>query len=357
MATETPTRARVLIYEPYRFQVGEGGGGVCRSSMLTYDYHVTDYAQAGNPHLNPNCTVTLFRQLISSGDYGVVHIVSHGSERGFAVEVYGFTHAGRTARDQAFADYLANGYTNDQLYASEADNQGYHISVKPAALTAWFVDRKSIVFVASCHSSALNAAWHARDVLGYSDAIPATGVDTDAKIFYPRLIGTKDRGTGNTKREVGQAVAGIRTELEHLGDGHTVLAPIVLDYAPKGSIICSTDTEGFVAFDSTVDTAQDPKKAITASGCDIALTKQAWDGDRRLKFVARASKCPSEARFRVDFRYAESANNHIKLDGNKLPLDTDGVSPNRDYYEWKVECRVPSTTQPGTTRPPPPEDK
>jgi hypothetical protein len=355
MATETPTRNRVLIYEPYQFNIGPCGGGICRSSTQSYDYHVTDYAQPGNPHLSPNCTVSLFKTLISSGDYGVLHIGTHGSERGFAVEVYSFTDAGRTARDHALQDYLANGYTNAQIYAGQSDNHGYHISVTAAALSAWFTDRKSIVYAASCHSSALNAAWHAREVLGYSNEENTD--DADSKIFYPRLIGTRDRGNGNNMREVGQAAAGIRAELIHTGDGHTVLAPIVLDYEPKGSITCSTDTNGFVTFDSTVDTTQDPKKVVNASGCDIALTHQAWDGDQKIKFVARATKCPSEARFRVDFRHAQSANNHIKLDGNKQPLDTNGVSPNRDYFEWKVQCVVPETSAPSTTRPPPNEDK
>jgi hypothetical protein len=338
MVAETPTETMVLVWEPYAFALADESGDTCARTTGRTGYTTDAHSQANNPGIKPVCTLALFKTLISSGEFAVVHVNSHGSDKGFAVEVYEHTARGDKACDRAFERYVnKKGYMRSEIYQSSSID-GYHISLTATALSKWFKDAKSIVVLTSCHGASLNAAWGAREVLGYNNDITKVRSDADCKVFYERLIGVQGRGTGNTRREVGDACQGINAALIHAGTGNTVLAPIVIDFEPSARLLCGQAVDGHVQFDSTMDTSADPADVVTATGCDITLDQIKWSGDDVITFVARANECPDDATFTVHAASALSANNNIELDGNADPANTDGVAPNEDDFTWMVAC-------------------
>lgn len=336
MATETPSRRAALLYAPFAWAHNERNVEACRDACASNDYAVTAYIQ-GRPVAGrqAECNLDLFRRELSSGAYGVIHISSHGNREALGVEAF----ASEADRDRAFARYSAQPEYNGLIGAGGTSNGIPCILIRSAAIRAWSRNEKTIVYVAACNSEGLNQYWNARDRLAYDDQPGDRDATADARRFYERMQGLRDRGERNRSREVRHACAGIN-HLVHSGNGRTVLAPIVVEWAPEGPLAPNQAANGYVEFDSTVRQG-DAAQAITGRGCGIQITNQRWRSPTRLEFSVVLTQGPGQAVMTVVPEHAVSANNGIQLDGNLRPYDQNGVTPNRDEFRWVIPCIVP----------------
>ncbi len=267
---------------------------------------------------------------------GIFGIASHGSSAGPAVEVF----AEEAQRDSAYDYYLAHGYDSFEIYKSDAATpQGrmYHIGAMSLLISRCFESNESIVYNATCHSHDYWAAWDgAREVIGYSGSPTFGQMRGDAEFFWSRLNGYE----GKASRYVDGALGGLL--LSHWGNGNTVLSPTVDEfYPPKDTIVGSTGIDGWIRFDTGMDTNINPEQILKADDTVFSLEDINWgtDGDYDIINFHIKAVGPGPGYLSVD-AYSAISQGGIPLDGNRNPPGTDGVGPNGDDYGIRYDSDI-----------------
>jgi len=317
---ETPSSLNGILFLPF-FYEAEVEYRLARdatwNALENQGYSVTVFEQevAG---MNPTgANLIHFNTSISSGDYGVICIFSHGAgppSPGLAVEAYVKNSSGLAARDQNYTKYLEQGFKPEWIEKGWTE-LSYVISVTPLYISSHFKDAKTIVYVAACYSATFSDSLaKARDVLGYAAESNTTQQYKDAQMFWGNMDGTRNQGT---KRPVKEAINEC-PKLSHIGAGNTVLAPIVKEHGGSP-----------VVFDCKMDTSIAPDQVVTSA--DVALVYMNWVGDDTITFVIYPPPPPPyKITFIVHADKATSGNNGAKLDG-------DWVGPNGDDYVYTQE--------------------
>jgi len=267
---------------------------------------------------------------------GIFGIATEGGLQGLAVEVFPYTHEGEVARDSAYQYYLANGYSEDEIFTDEKTNYGYHIGVKPQLIDACFRSANSIVHVGACYGLWHAWAWNdARDYLSYNSAVYDATVESDASTFWSRLNGTD----GKQSRYVGAALSGLTLQASSTSMLNTVLSPTVEAISPpEGTEIDSAGVDGLIRFDTRMDTQIDANYIIDGDS-RVAVEDAYWDteGDKDVIRFHLRSITEGTGRLQVRASLATSQGG-MALDGNTEPTDTDGVGPNGDDYLVEYDC-------------------
>lgn len=285
----------------------------------------------------PVCKVSKLKTDLDAG-YGIWAQSSHGSSNGFVAEVY-TTFQADTA---AFNAYLRNGYVEGvDIYLSTVGPPAYPQGVWCISVTSNWVSRnfyswKTLVFDGTCYSM-VYANWPgARAVLGYPGACPSSGVDWDEYIIFRNLNGKHDLYAQHPEtRILSNAIQG--TTVNHSGSMNTVLSPTIRDHTIPDSI-----SQRFVAqvrFDCPMDKEYtEPWKVIQATG-GIQVYNWAWKDDDKVQFelIGRQPGTPGTVKL-ISWDPFTTIEGARSRDGF-IPIDGDGIGPNRDGDFWTVTTK------------------
>ncbi|MDH4037169.1 MAG: C25 family cysteine peptidase [Candidatus Krumholzibacteria bacterium] len=275
---QTPSSKQAFLFQPYFFALGDMGDAYF-AAAIDQGYVVTERSQ-------PIATTTpqyglsdMFSGL--SGGYGLFLHSSHGGENGTAAEAFEYTPDGLSARDNKYNYYVTHGVPAADIYSGESAPDGYHISVRPAAISSRYVSANSIVYVISCRAHTWNAtAWpNSRCRLGYTPDCYPTPARNDATAFWDAMRGVN----GVANRTVTNAKSG--TMIELAGDGATTLTPWVSGFSHTSG----TSIPGTLAIWWTFDTGTN--QAANPIGTDgiVQLVSYVWDSSTQLSATVQCA--------------------------------------------------------------------
>ncbi len=288
---------------------------------------------------NPDVRVGNVKAALTKG-YGLPFLHSHVAfypgltDAGIIlVELY----ATSGARNTAFADYLANGYSSSDLLTFDVPKSGYTIygiGMSSFLIAGVYTDRGSYVCVDGCNSNCLATAFVGHKAfIGYDYECQANVALNDVNTLYSNMAGWN----GVSKRVLSQAWQGT-TFAAPTGQTNVVLAPIVnaTDLVEDGQLL--NDRTFYVHFDCPMNTVVPLTDIIRGSGA-IEVANIAWQGNDQISFTAKG-------RYRGGGRVivasdtttrnccgARSWPANIGLDGNSDDYPgQNGHSPNGDDY-------------------------
>lgn len=374
---ETPKKKNAIIFGPH--PSAQDVDEAIERWLCAENYGVTKYVWGRGGD-----TPTIARlQSIATAGFAVLVIVAHGGTDAITLEDYAH-------RDSAVAHY--NRYRNDPAYANlkndlehgavpEPDPSGggsgtrYYVGLKTAGLHKLFggVDNnRSIVCALACKSWEMQTTntpkpFGATEFLGYSGVLDNKTRSKGARGFA--IMGGPD---GIPSRPVAPAFAG---KMKHDGPGNTTLAPACTDHTPENDVVLPlhVKTDGFTDYETKMNVTN--AAIMEASGCEAAITDQAWTNETHHQFKVEPTK-KGRLVFKVKPTVAVSQNNDNWLIGNLyLPSDDyqdprteinecqfgqsglDGLRPcvpDENPYRWCVWCQEKPADPPGRPKEPKP---
>ncbi len=343
-ANHGSTSEYALQFEPYAFHLNVRGAEYC-NAMSDQDYELTPFIDT-TADTFPQVTLLDFVDIMTAVPFGKIFLSMHGNTDGFSVEAF----AGTGAQDacvRRFLEYLAMGYTqwtpstpSGTIYVASSAG-GWGISITPAKVADLFQARKTTVYNAACYGHAYAAiAWPNNadgDILGYN--IEPTTAWSDANTFWNRQNGE----AGKAMRTVTASKSGLTT-LQLLGNGDTVLSPVVTSFSPAPNTILNGTVQGSVTFDCDMNANIGANWVIEGlpvlGGGDCIVNNAEWDpwDPKRVTFEIEPIKM-GQCIVAVNSR-ATCADGPYSLDGNTDPYGTDGFGPNRDSYKVALQSNV-----------------
>jgi len=347
----TPGNNKTIIFNPIAFD-NASHHGPCQTTSQHHQYIITLYTENNNPGVNPTVTLTDFINEMQTSDIGIIYFESHGGDDNIGVEFFENTQNGLAEAGAKYNQYLSDPGIDPSYIDIYGSSSGYCIGITDNGLAHWCTNlSEAIVYTKACHSSGLNDNWNALVAIGYDEEEPFhryAGTDE----FWQRMDGSKDRGPGNTRRSVSNAVDGItgwfiypfhyrrwrltpyvNTNTNPFGT-NVVLSPVVLSHQPESSGLVEEGQIGFVEFDCEMDTTIPENEIIEITGTIGELNNVHWTNNHRIEFTVTNLEEFATAEFRVHADKAISAHNGSQLDGNNNPNGTDGEGPNGDFYNW-----------------------
>ncbi len=249
---ETPASNSFCLFEPFGWQMEFSGSTEHTASSQCFDVTVFRDSQES---CRPTCTVEAFGQALASGA-GVIFVGTHGDSGFFVIEAYENTEEGLAARNQAYEEYLSAGWLPGCIVGT-SDWYGYGIAITGFGIMSRFNDSNTIIYVAACHScTAVYGFQGAREILCYDAAETIVQVGQDAGLFWSAMNGDICRPC----RAVAVAAGPLYNTLRHFqGPGSTVLSPGVCATSPADGALLETLEEGWIAFDTRMNTALAPR--------------------------------------------------------------------------------------------------
>jgi hypothetical protein len=358
--SETPGSDKVVIFSPL---LNEG----IRQSEAT---HVATRLQQQNytsqllvdrtgPDDKPEtATAETFKRALMN-PRGVLFVTSHGDTDKLLVEA-------RADETDCYVKLLlyvaAKKFDSGELECGEFPLPGgghaWGIAMTSAAITHYFRDSETIVYIDACQSWSLRVAFSAaREFLGH-DACPLAPKAAQATfLFWSRMHGEEGNGE---QRWVSVAAAGLPAKMRWQHRPNTLdteLSPSVKEVMPpkESSFAAPTTMKGSVIFDTLMDTTVPAVSLINVEGCDARIRNQKWDPPRTVTFDLDLNTTGT-ATLTVPWGNAKAQRDFKNfLDGNQNPQNTDHVGPNRDDFKWRVFCTSGTQTpSPAPTVTPPP---
>ncbi len=326
-----------------------------------YNSPVT-YTKASSPSCNGH--FCQFQEMLVAG--ANFWIDSHG---GNVIESYDNVED-RNTRETQLKIAKPDWWTNNYLYTSqtgtgtETNPYRYVICITTLGAAAWCANEKQIIFLGGCATANFFTSYEGGLILGYWGDGGHTGhadYGPDADLLFERMSGAQASGTMrcsqlaltgatiNNGQEAGSdSGGGFGPNFRAWGDlvNNMVLAPAVKDYFPK-SCACVANCAGWVEFDCTM--ATNSTNVVWDTGCvEIDNDSVTWVNDHKIEFDISDATVGSMGTLRLPAINLRSANNEVKLDGNK-------VAPNEDDFPWSVSCTVgacdPAFIQPDQRQP------
>jgi hypothetical protein len=351
----TPGGTGLILFEPCAYYPGEVKSEYCQIAAEHQGYEMVEhYLQDYPPGLYPEVTLDDFAEAMGYTDLGIFFISSHSSHRGVSVEFYEDTEAGELAVWQAWYEYTTTGeYGVDEIWVSCAEEHGYYVYVRPAGLERLCINLgETLVYAFGCHSSSLDAYWHALVHVGYWNR-PHWSFIGD-RFFWDSMDGIllnfQTKSGYSNHRKVSQAVKDIdgyyypygKYWLEFYGEGNVVLSPAVVSHQPwhleqighNGYIEfdCELVTEGVEAEDVVMLTG------VGLYGPELYGVHWALGSNHRIEFGIPDLPGFAWADFLVDPANVMSLYNEVHLDGNTIPPARNSMGPNTgpngDFYNW-----------------------
>jgi len=349
-ANETPGKNfRPHTFSSFSSNLWEFGNtdiGIFRRWVVGSQHYAqgATYGDAANDLTSGGGGIWNFFTFCTDRSSDVMLVTSHGwNDPTTSIEQYPATPQGLAARDSVFNYYNGIFAPGTIMKRNWVRNNGtirsYHLDVTQAFYTTYFQTPQAFAWWATCWSSLLSmtASTEARCFLGYNQVVHSSKCYCDERRILKRMDGQS--GQGN--RPLGAASAGINgacppggASLVRQGRLNTTLSPSVTGNAPTG-IVC-IETQGFVSFDTTMDTTVPPGNVVVAKG-DGILINHAWTGDDRIEFEVVPTKPWPVILYDVIESAARSKADRARLDGNTRPT-TNALGPNRDDYIWVTTC-------------------
>ncbi|MEO0129866.1 MAG: FlgD immunoglobulin-like domain containing protein [candidate division WOR-3 bacterium] len=335
-----PGRDNALIYEPYDWVFHSTLDDYCWKAVGLVEgqhYNVNVKRQLQNPGTSPTGTVTWIKNALQSHLYGVVWWAAHanggpGNEPDrISAEPYELTSAGWAAAQQAYQNYLNQGYyglvqlgQNEHAYSIAITAQGFQTWTKtPSTIDS------ALVYFWGCRTVYLYDDVGAAFFLGYDEVINL-GSTWGADTFWNRMNGYEDL----MKRRSYLASLG-------LAGGHLIAGPtqpwvsqMVLAPTVAAVYFNQNYTNGYLPFDSKMSHYYPNSEILTVTGATIT---DMWWGyfDTELHFIiGNVTQCPQYYTVHYDKAVGMNLDNCIELDGNQNPPNTNGHGPNCDDYKF-----------------------
>lgn len=313
-AFRDPLYQRGLLFLPYKFHIGYEADAFLET-MYSQGYTVVSWKnETGGPEI-PDCGIDKFAWEIEHGFHGMILVDTHSNDTDGAFEAY----RDSTARGAAWNQHLSEGWSPYELTLGRSEG-GYDIGIVPSALDDRFSGgHDEIVLISACDSWMWmeDAFSDARCTVGYrDDCSEHSQVDR----FLRRLNGEE----GVDRRDVLSAIEGLGGGFDYRGNGGTVLAPTVIDISPLPGSVIDEATDGWVEFDTEMDTSLLPAQTTGKA----QLRDQHWEGSDRLSYVIDPYW---DGDFDIQIHDALSAGGSA-LDGNQDPPGTNGHGPSGDPF-------------------------
>ena len=301
----------------------------------------SDFNVVGEPLLKSN--IEDFCTFLSSRNADVMLVASHGTKNSTTlVEKYPNTRAGREACQTSYDLWTSRLGPGTLRKVDGADGVG--IEVTQTFYNLYLDTPQALCWWATCHSASIyipiGPNGKVRDYIYYADSVISTSCSKHEEYVLERMDGRK----GVPKRPLEEAMKGVNSidptiVLMHSGAGNTTLSPAVVLNEPIG-IVCTT-TDGFVLFDTSLDTDIPPQMVLQVFG-DGYGSDWSWLMDDMVLFTVHPTSPDAIIDYTAFEHMAISKQNHARLDGNTNPA-INGHGPNQDDYIWVTICAgIPS---------------
>ncbi len=310
--SQTPAHHAAFLYQPFGQDSGlqnmliEAIGALNGSG-----YTITSYSQS-SASITPS--VTLERDFVNAltGEYGVRVIVTHGSSDGLAVEVYPATQAGADSAVSQRNSYIRQSlFSASEIYVTQADNgTGWSINATPSLVRRLSRSTTNgLAFVVACQSGGYLGNFQGRWAAGVSGTSCTTeGID----LFWQRLASQ----SGANYRYASAAISGI-TGYGTVGDGATVLSPMLVGRSHAEGAVIDGRTSLWVEFDAVMDTLNKP--AFGSEVFAVIRRSRHWSSRSRFEFAITGVQVGSGF-VRIPAEAAISSPGGIKLVGGQDEL-------------------------------------
>lgn len=320
-----PGNKNTILFTPCQWELQYDGAAfvtACVEQGYASPVEVRDQVENTTPCVTPE----EFRNYLRNG-YGEWFLDTHGLWNGFTIMAYEHTSAGETARNIDYDYWVSRGFEGD-IYKSESEH-AYSIDADPVFVGINYADVDGEVYNTACFGGVYeHVAWlWSRVNEGYLDTNYTA--DSDAELFWERRNG----GFGKPYRLSGRAREGM--ELRYFGDSCTVLSPVVSAiYPTSGSSVGGVD--GWVEFDCAMDTDIPANRIVRGYGDPyggrIVVKNAEWVSDDRIEYRISPVVTGSGCGVIIDSGLVRTPSGQV-LDGNQIPLGSDGRGPNRDQYK------------------------
>ncbi|MDD5341880.1 MAG: C25 family cysteine peptidase [Patescibacteria group bacterium] len=321
-----PVGSSALQYHPYEFGLGWDGQEFINLAISqgrdAIDFHNT----SGGSQI-PQCGLDLFKWYLNGGQSGfraIIEVSTHGNSNQATHEAF----RDSTNRETAWTYHLQNGWSTTEIIRTQSVD-GYGIGIKAPALASLFDGgHQELVIYHSCHAyDWLNT--------GYNDARCEIGcVDSDNCLvsYFLTLFNRLDGQEGLEKRAVNQALSGL-TYLGYQGNGETVLAACVTNVLPAAGTVLTGNTQATVSFDTEMDNDLSFRWPVVI-GDNALVDNVVWYPDY-LEFTLIPYRVGPVT---VEIQALSKGVN--ELDGNQVPVGTNGQGPSEDHYVFSLTSAV-----------------
>ncbi|MFA6198041.1 MAG: FlgD immunoglobulin-like domain containing protein [Patescibacteria group bacterium] len=323
-ANQSPKYHQGLLFAPYNWALQNYSNFCLKLTDQGKTYVV--WANDEGDNAPDDATVDRWRWYCKEGSIAMYFVDTHSWSTAAAFEAYSLT--GQTERNNAITAYEAtDDWAPGDLWPGQTSD-GYDICINPTKIS-WLLQSglNTIAIVDGCFS----AGWIGT---GFANARVAVGFSgsTAGNIYTNTMLSRMNGEGGANLRSASSAIAGIGSGLTYTGSGETVFSPVVTDVNPDpGTLLNDEKTDGWIEFDSAMDTNQDVATRVQASGWAY-LTDFWWSGDHRLNYKINLL-LPGD--FTITCADLTDGSNAI-LDGNQNPYDTNGQGPNGDDYVYSL---------------------
>ncbi len=322
---QTPQGNSFLQWQTYEFQFGNSGDEYYQTG-IDQDYIVYEYRQVYAPEDQSSAITTLedYACELDSG-HAAHYIDAHGSSDAHAVEAYANTSAGCNARDNAYDQYISDGWYPDEIFKTQSSG-GYDIYIYATTISEFFYSQNTIVYNLTCHGHDYQSiAWPgSRCRLGYTYSVGGYEGNSESRSFWNKMNGE----SGKNNRNATNARSGLGLSLS--GNGNTVLSPAISSYSPTQYTYLNGPTQGSVTFDTEMSNSNADYAIYGFNDNGACLVEDAfWDNITTLSFTIQpyvTGNCG------IYITSSAESNGNRQLDGNTNPSGSDARGPNRDSY-------------------------